>query len=216
MTSCCNLYAHPAVKLLLGESWHPGGLDLTRRTIERSGARGPILDIACGGNRTAAMLREMGIRAVGVDAGAFPADVRGDAHRLPFADGVFETALIECALSTFADQRAALRETRRVAKKLAVSDMILEKPLPESWGEAAASLACLVYARGVEGYRSLLAESGYGSIEYFDEREALIDMLGSIRDRLLLFPIGRAREILAEAQDLVRRGDLGYGVFLAS
>jgi len=218
--NCCNLYAHPAVNLLLGESWHPGGLALTRRTIERAGTRGPVLDVACGGNRSVRVLREMGIRAIGMDAGKFEADVRGDAHRLPFSDGSFDCVLMECALSTFRDQAAALREARRVGRRVAISDMILERSLPESWGESAATLACLVHAHGVAGYRRLLESAGFQSVRQYDEREALIELLGNIRDRLLLLqmggvPVERVREILAEAREMARSGSLGYMVFAA-
>lgn len=49
--SCCTmLYQMDPVRLLLGDTLHPGGLDLTERLCQllEVGIDGPLLDVACG------------------------------------------------------------------------------------------------------------------------------------------------------------------------
>jgi arsenite methyltransferase len=63
--SCCaTAYGQNAVALVLGESYHPGGLALTRRLADCLGLRGEhrVADIASGAGATArALARVSGI-----------------------------------------------------------------------------------------------------------------------------------------------------------
>ena len=110
----------------------PGGLTITRRATEfcgfPPGAR--IIDVGCGSGLTVEFLREKcGLEATGIDINATGENSHlraAQARQLPFepdsADGVF----MECSLSLFNDQEAALSECFRVLKPggwLIVSDM---------------------------------------------------------------------------------------------
>ncbi len=67
---CAAFYDRPDVRLLLGESFHPGGTALTRRVADEmgleTGAR--LLDVACGtGESLVALRNSHGIVGVGLD-----------------------------------------------------------------------------------------------------------------------------------------------------
>jgi len=95
-----------------------------------------VLDAACGPGIVTGALAGSGARAVGVDLtaemlaearasqeGMF---VRGDAERLPFADGTFDAAVTRNALHHIADPGAVLRDMARVlrpAGRLIVEDI---------------------------------------------------------------------------------------------
>ena len=69
---CAATYEADVVALLLGESYHPGGLDLTRRLARALGLRPGqrVLDVACGPGATACLLAgEFGVEVDGVDLG---------------------------------------------------------------------------------------------------------------------------------------------------
>ncbi|MGH2914006.1 MAG: class I SAM-dependent methyltransferase [Solirubrobacteraceae bacterium] len=184
LAACCaTAYADPAVRWLLGGQLHPGGADLTRRTLQLAGLRPAerLLDVACGvGDSTFVAIREFGAQAIGIDYGdaavasardaadaagvsASVSFVRGDAAALPFADGAFDLILCECSLSTFADKQRAVAEFRRVLApggRLAVSDVIVEGALPTSLTGAFATVACVGGALSSEGYRGLFEKAG--------------------------------------------------------
>ena len=133
---CATAYQHDAVALILGESYHPGGLDLTRRvarTIElRPGDR--VLDLASGPGTTAFLLAsEFGVEVDGVDLGDLTVakanataaseglgeQVRfhlGDAERIPLPDASVDAVVCECAFCTFPDKKTAAAEMARVPK----------------------------------------------------------------------------------------------------
>ena len=69
---CAASYGNDAVALVLGESYHPGGLSLTRKLAERlrlrSGQR--VADIATGPGATARLLAaDHNVTVDGVDLG---------------------------------------------------------------------------------------------------------------------------------------------------
>ncbi len=110
--------------LLPGDTWRPGGLELTDRALELgafpTGAR--LLDVGCGPGVTVRHLRERyGLKAWGMDlspealaAGPAGFRIRGDAEDLPLAAQVLDGLFCECVLSLLAFPGKALREGRRV------------------------------------------------------------------------------------------------------
>src|SRR6516162_4177510 len=103
---CARLYESDFAKILLGDSFHPGGTRLTERlgTLLGLGAQSRVLDIASGTGISALFLAErFGCEVVGVDYGSQNVDLSnaaasargldkrvcfrtGDAERLPFPD----------------------------------------------------------------------------------------------------------------------------------
>jgi SAM-dependent methyltransferase len=84
-----------------------------------------VLDVGCGAAQTTRWLAAEGARAVGMDlsleqlrlAGPGVPLVRGDAERLPFADGAFDVACSAYgALPFVADSAAVMREVARVLR----------------------------------------------------------------------------------------------------
>lgn len=183
--SCAALYAHPAVRWLLGDELHPGGEATTRRALELIGV-GPgerLLDIASGkGDSALLAARERGCVVTGIDYGeaAVSAAVRaadaaglgdrvafrvGDAEALPFGSRSFDAVLCECSLCTFPDQQRALAEVRRVLRpggRVAIADVLADHArLPASLRGPLATAACVGTALSREELLRFLAAGGF-------------------------------------------------------
>ena len=109
MKACCaDLYASDWVRLLLGESLHPGGLSLTERLGVLLGldAQTRVLDPAAGRGTSALHLaRVFGCQVMGVDYGARNVALAGDAAReLGLAEQVQFIQADAERLSAIADQ----------------------------------------------------------------------------------------------------------------
>jgi len=115
------------------ESFHPGGLEITRELAELCGVGKDtfVLDVASGTGESACFLAdELAARVIGIDmsdhllrkarekaAGrALSIEfLKGDAQQLPFADGTFDVVISECTLCLL-DKARALDEMFRVAR----------------------------------------------------------------------------------------------------
>ena len=131
---CAAAYSSDAVALVLGDSYHPGGLHLTRRLAELCdlGAGQHVLDVASGPGSSALLLAaEYGVRVDGVDlsepsvkrAAAAAADAGltdraafrvGDAERLPFDDDTFDVIVCFEVIEHIVGADRALSEFARV------------------------------------------------------------------------------------------------------
>src|SRR5260370_20220549 len=143
---CARVYESDLAKILLGDSFHPGGAGLTKRLGKVLGltAVSRVLDIASGNGTSAQLLAgHFGCEVIGVDYGehsveqanaaaaakALDKRVRfqtGDAERLPFANSCFDAIICECAFCTFPDKSAAAKEFARVLRSggsLWISDL---------------------------------------------------------------------------------------------
>jgi ubiquinone/menaquinone biosynthesis C-methylase UbiE len=205
---CAKAYEHDLVARLLGPSYHPGGLALTRRLAEALdlGAARRVLDVATGPGTTAVELAtRFGARVDGVDLGvanverataaaaaAGVADTvrfrHGDAELLPFDDRSFDAVVCECSLCLFSDKAAAIGEMARVLRpegRLGISDVALDpERLPRSLRDLAARIACLADARPLEGYLRLLEDAGLQILAAEHHDQALADMIEQIDLRL--------------------------------
>jgi arsenite methyltransferase len=227
--SCCaRVYQQDAVALILGESYHPGGLDLTRRLGRsldlRPGMR--VLDIASGPGATAFLLAsEFGVEVDGVDLGAqsvAAANKRaageglddrvrfhvGDAERLPFEDGAFDAVVCECAFCTFPDKPTAAAEMARVLRpggRLGITDVALDPARLDSELQTLAGwVACLADARPVEEYVSLLGAAGLEVTLRESHDEALAKMIDQIDARLIAFRMAKVPALEAIDFDQAR------------
>ncbi|MGQ0521603.1 MAG: class I SAM-dependent methyltransferase [Actinomycetota bacterium] len=226
---CAAAYQRDAVALILGESYHPGGLDLTRRLGRaldlRRGQR--VLDVASGPGATAFLLAaEFGVDVEGVDLGdqavaganakaaasGLAGQVRftvGDAERLPLDDESVDAVVCECAFCTFPDKATAAAEMARVLRpggKIGITDVALDpNRLHDELRTLAGWVACLADARPVEQYVDLLAGAGLKVTLREDHDEALARMIEQIDARLMAFRMAKVPALEAIDFDTARQ-----------
>ena len=205
---CATLYESDFARVLLGDSFHPGGLRLTERLGEKL-ALGPgtsVLDVASGKGETAIFLaRRFGSEVLGIDFG--PENVKqaaaradeagvghlvrfqqGDAEKLGFPNASFDAVLCECAFCTFPDKPAAAAEFARVlgrGGRVGLSDLTRLAELPEELQGLLAWVACIADARPVEEYVGYLESAGMGHVEVETHDEALAELVRNIQGKLL-------------------------------
>jgi ubiquinone/menaquinone biosynthesis C-methylase UbiE len=209
LKSCCAaVYQSDFARMLLGDSFHPGGQRLTARLGELLGL-GPgvrVLDVASGKGESAIFLaRQFGCQVVGVDFG--PQNVReansraateqiahlvsfveGDAERLDFPDIGFDAVICECAFCTFPGKRAAASEFARVLRprgRVGMSDLTRSGPLPQDLEGLFAWIACIADARPVEEYAGYLEEAAFDVTTIEPHNNALAEMARDVQGRLL-------------------------------
>jgi ubiquinone/menaquinone biosynthesis C-methylase UbiE len=205
---CARLYESDLAKMLLGESFHPGGAKLTERlgTLLGLDERSLVLDIASGKGTSALFLAErFGCEVVGVDysrqnveqanreAAARGVDKRvsfrtGDAERLPVSDSSFDAILCECAFCTFPDKPAAACEFARVLRSGGVaglSDLTRGSVLPKELDGLLAWIACIADAQPVDNYVQYLRGAGFRVEQIESHDEALLEMVNQVRMKLL-------------------------------
>ncbi|HEX6493800.1 MAG TPA: methyltransferase domain-containing protein [Candidatus Dormibacteraeota bacterium] len=231
--SCCAAaYSGDVVAMVLGESYHPGGLALTRALLGhlelRRGER--VLDVAAGRGASALLIAaEHPVEVDGVDLSPGNVDhansaahdaglgsrVRfhlGDAERLPPGDGAVDAAVCECAFCTFPDKRAAAAELARVLRpggRLGITDVTVAPPgLSGELAGLAGWVACLADARPLEEYSSILAAAGLRTVHTERHDAALARMVEEIDARLRALRMIRATVPALEGVDLDRALDL--------
>ncbi len=209
LKSCCaTLYESDLARMLLGDSFHPGGLRLTRRLGEKLGLRPGmrVLDVASGKGESALSLAQtFGCEVVGIDFGAEnvrQASVRamestvgrlvsfrqGDAEKIDFPEATFDAIICECAFCTFPDKRAAASEFVRVLKqggRVGMSDLTRAATLPPELSGLLAWIACIGDARPVEEYANCLKSAGIEGVEIEPHDDALAEMVRDIQGKLL-------------------------------
>ena len=228
--ACCALsYQSDVVALILGESYHPGGLELTRRLARaldlRTGQK--VLDVASGPGATAFLLAaEFGVEVEGVDLGqqsVAGANVKaaeragddrvrfavGDADQLPLADGTVDAGVCECAFCTFPDKPTAAKELARVLRpggRLGLTDVALDPTrLDEELKSMAGWVACLADARPLEEYCALLEAEGLRVTRTEHHDEALARMIEQIDARLVAFRMAKVPALETIDFDQARR-----------
>jgi len=226
---CARSYQSDVVALILGESYHPGGLELTRRLARsldlRAGQK--VLDVASGPGSTAFLLAaEFGVEVEGVDLGdqavakanakaaekGVDGAVRftvGDAELLPLADASVDAVVCECAFCTFPDKPTAARELARVLKpggRLGITDVALDPTrLDDELRSMAGWVACLADARPLEEYVALLEAEGLRVTLTEHHDDALAAMIDQIDARLVAFRMARVAALESIDFDQARR-----------
>lgn len=207
---CAAAYGSDVVALLLGDSYHPGGLALTRRLATRLNPRAGqrVLDVASGRGTTALTLAaEYGVEVTGVDlsdsnvalasaaaqAAGLAGQVRfqvGDAERLGADASWFDAVVCECALCTFPDKPTAVGELARVLKpggRVGITDVTADPDrLPPQLTGLGAWIACVADARPLHEYAALLAAAGLRVTHTERHDQAITAMVDQIEARLTL------------------------------
>lgn len=205
---CATFYGSDFARLLLGESFHPGGTKLTGHLGALMGLtpESSVLDVASGRGTSAFHLAEsFGCEVTGVDLSeenvrlaAAEASQRGlaerihfqigDAERLPFGDSTFDAIVCECAFCTFPSKPVAAQEFYRVLKpggQLGLSDLTrAEKTIPGLEG-LLAWVACIGDALPAEQYAAILRQAGFPIQHIEDHSDALVEMVRQIQAKLL-------------------------------
>ena len=228
--SCCAAYSSDAVALLLGTSYHPGGLALSRRLAAKLGlaAGQQVLDVASGPGATALLLAgELGVEVQGVDLA--PVNVEragraareaglagrarftvGDAEQLPCPDAGFDAVVCECALCTFPDKPAAAAEFARVLRpggRVGITDVTVDQErLPPELTGMAAWVACVADARPLEVYAEMLQVAGLRVLTSERQDDAARRMVEQIEARLTVLRITARDRLVAAGIDLDRAG----------
>jgi 2-polyprenyl-3-methyl-5-hydroxy-6-metoxy-1,4-benzoquinol methylase len=217
-SSCCTVYEQPWVEELLGESFHPGGLALTERSIASLGLPkgASVLDVACGTGVSAQALAGAGYEVLGIDASSKQVEKASQRARsvenVSFSVGsaesfagegkVFDGLFCECAFSLVSDKVIVSKNWMRLLEpggRLAISDMVVEGALPETLTGDVGNWACLGGALSRDDYSRILAEAGFEEIRFDDEKEAMAESISQLKRKLLLYGIGRLAEV---AEDL--------------
>lgn len=223
LKACCATgYSSDAVATLLGPSYHPGGLRLTRRLLDTVGV-GPehrLVDVASGiGTTSLLAASEYRTQVDGVDLSAANVALanraaesggvadrarfhHGDAEALPLPDASADVVVCECALCTFPDKATAAAEMARVLRpggRIGLSDVTADPDrLPPELTGISAWVACVADARPVDDYRSILAGAGLMVTTVERHTAALEDMLRQVAARLELLRMtspGRLEEL---------------------
>ena len=210
LSRCCSsLYELPLTAMLLGDSFHPGGIALTKRLAEMVlvGPDDCVLEVACGTGRTAHVLaQEFGANVVGIDYSAAllgranqqglspdyryrPRFCQASVLRLPIRTASQDIVFCECALCTFPDPVLALAEFFRVLRpggRLAISDITIEKPVPTLLQNILARNICVAGAHALETYQAMIEDAGFSNIRTQPTNHVLFDMIECIERRLHL------------------------------
>jgi arsenite methyltransferase len=217
-TCCAALYETDTARLLLGDSFHPGGLGLTERLgelLELSPDQ-RVLDVASGAGASAVFLAQrFGCEVVGLDYSselvgqarhrAQEAGVEhlvrfehGDSERLPFQDGAFDALVCECSFCTFPDKHSAADEFARVLKpggQVGLSDITLNGRLPPELTGLLAQIICIADALPLDRYEALLEGAGFRVDRVEPHPEVLRSTVNDIQAKLfgaqLIFKVKR-------------------------
>ncbi len=205
---CATFYQSDLVRALLGDVFHPGGLDLTSRLGTMTGLKSTdrVLDIASGRGVSAVHLaRHFQCHVTGLDfgfenvsaagelasaQGVSPLTVfrQGEAENLPFDDNSFETVISECSFCTFPDKSKVAREMARVlgpGGRLGITDVTVNSPLPEDIQSILSWVTCITGAGTPDSYISEFTAAGFSDFTVEDHGESLLKMVNEIRLKLM-------------------------------
>src|SRR6266849_2886295 len=209
MKSCCaNVYQSEWARLLLGDSFHPGGTALTAHlgAALRLGPEQRVLDVAAGQGTSAIHLAQcFGCTVLGIEYSRVAVEratqaartagiahlvtfEQGDAEQLPVPAASFDVVVCECAFCTFPNKARAATEFVRVLSpggRVGLSDLTRRGEIPAELQGLLAWIACIADAQPLENYMRYLVEAGL-TIQLVEEHdEALFDLVRDIQGKLL-------------------------------
>jgi len=152
----------------------------------RVGASGRVIGV----DMTPEMLTKarIGIDAYEKASGLRNVEFRlGEIENLPVADASVDCVISNCVINLSPDKPRVFREIARVLKpggRVAVSDLALLKPLPESIrADAEALVGCVSGAAMVEDLREMMTEAGFATISLVSKPQ-YIDAMTNWQDPL--------------------------------
>ncbi len=217
---CTDFYQTDTIRLLFGDSIHPGGLALTRELAEKIGFAGGdnVLDIACGiGTSGVFIAKTFGCHVTGIDLGQKNIEEAikissaqntseltnfrvADAEGLNFIEEKFDVILCECSFCLFPDKKKSAEQMFRVVKrngKIGISDFVLRGELPQKLRSGLRQFACVLEANTETDYFEYLESAGFKHLHIYDKKHSILQLLDNIKKRLfaaeLLIGLGKAK-----------------------
>lgn len=220
-SACCNFYEHALLRILLGDSLHPGGLALTKELGERLELtpEDNLLDIGSGLGTSAIYLgEEFQSNIIGIDLSQKNVkeanitaqqkgldNVRfevGDAERLPFYSEEFDVIISECSFCLFKSKYISAKEMYRVLAKngrLGITDVAIEKELPFNTQSLILRVACIADALSINDYKLILQDTGFTVSSIINRKDEVLEAKTNIKKRIFV----------AELAQNLKKVDLG-------
>jgi len=204
---CVDFYQDEKIKLIFGDSMHPGGLELTKELAEKLGiSKGKkVMDIASGYGTSAIFLaKNFGCKVTGVDLGQKNVEEavnrsnnvsdlvdfkQGDAENLDFEANSFDFIISECSFCLFPDKAKASNEMYRVLKqngKIGISDVVVRGNLPEKMKDILYNFICIQDAKSEQEYEYVLADAGFKNLYFEGKKQEVTKLLEDIRMKLFV------------------------------
>jgi SAM-dependent methyltransferase len=113
----------------------------------------------------------------------------GRIEALPVADASVDVVISNCVINLAPDKAAVFREVARVLRpggRMVVSDIVLERPLPEAIASSVAALTgCVAGAALRDDYLRTVADTGLEHVEVLEDRGFGEEVLGMVPDGML-------------------------------
>ena len=210
LNACCTVsYGHPLARWLLGESFHPGGLDFTTHLAHIMGIESEsiLLDAGSGRGTSAVHLAKtfdchvtgITLEEEGVAAGYQLAQqhevedrvgfLQGDIQEIDLEAESFDAILMECVLSIVPRKEATIRrlyDALRPGAYLGLTDVTIREPLPTHLQGVMAVAACTGDARSLEEYSNLVRTAGFEVDQSQDLPKIADSFLRDIKGKLLV------------------------------
>jgi SAM-dependent methyltransferase len=131
----------------------------------------------------------------------------GEIEHLPVADNSADMIISNCVINLSTDKPQVFRDALRVLKpggRLMVSDLVLNKPLPESVRESVEAYAgCISGAMLRDDYLQAMRDAGFGQVEVLAENGYPIGSINPDTSELAALAEGLPLEDVAAAADSV-------------
>jgi len=197
----------PLTQMLLGESFHPGGLALTHKLALKTqvSAESIVLDIGAGRCvSTHYLAQKFGASVYAVDVAldhlinSRKDDIansqnkihliQGDTHHLPIASNSIDVVFCECVLGSFRNRQLALAEAYRVLKPngyLAISDVYLNEQMPIELSVEINRWLRMCSAYSALRCKESIAQGGFCNLKFNDVSDHLLETIHTIETKLL-------------------------------
>lgn len=206
---CVDFYQNELVRVLFGDSLHPGALSLTEKLGKEINLdkENKVLDVGCGvGTSSIFLAKKFGCKITGIDlsqknikvANAVALEqgfesltnfIVGDAEKFNLSDNTFDSVICECSLCLFPDKEAAAKEMFRVLRKeghLGISDVVIRGELPEEMQNALFKFICVLDAKSESEYTQILEKVGFDNIIFDDKKKEIQHLLNDVKRRIFV------------------------------
>jgi arsenite methyltransferase len=206
---CSEFYQTDYVKLLFGDSMHPGGLGLTKELAERIEIvkESNVLDVACGlGTSAISIAKNFHCHITGIDLSEKNV---AEAERISIAQGVseitkfiigdaenvvdlfkqetFDCSMCECSFCLFEDKKRAAEELYKVTRKngkIGISDIVVRNEISLHLRDALSRFLCVLEAKSEQEYKGYLKNAGFTNIHIYDKKHEMLKLLDDIMKRM--------------------------------